>query len=165
MGIEIEGEGTIIQTELSIEEIRDNIAAQVALELSIVWEQIKDLAIIICPKETGALASSIMTESEGGGGAIMAGGEGGGTGTMRVGGGDGDFYNNAIFAGSSDVINSKSGLPTSFYALFVHDGHTMPDGNFYEGVPFLTDAVMAYQDELDTAVDRAMSENDWNTQG
>lgn len=156
MGIEIGGEGTIIQTESDIEEIRDNIEAQIALELDDVWQQILEAAIEMCPKETGALASSIRLEGESGysRGAIGVSGISGG-----------EFYSNSIYAGRADVINPVTGEPTDLYALFVHDGHAMPNGEFYEGVPFLADAVAEYQNELDTAVDRACSENNWNTQG
>lgn len=155
MGISLTDNGSILQTEMSIQEIRDEIEMQVALELDIVWQQILEAAIELCPKETGALASSIRLESESGynRGAISVSGIAGD-----------DFYSSSIFAGRADVINPVSGEPTDLYALFVHDGHAMPNGEFYEGVPFLADAVDEYQDELDTAVDRAMTENGWNRQ-
>lgn len=153
MTVSVFDDGTIAQTEMIVEEIRDNIADQVALELDATWEKIRDYAIMECPKETGALASSIEIENEGGSGAIGVSGISGG-----------DFYSSSIYAGNESVVNPISGKPTSEYALFVHDGHAMPNGEFYEGVPFLADAVAAFQDELDGAVDRAMSENGWNTQ-
>lgn len=152
MSTSISDDGSMQDVEMSLQEIRDNIAQQVALELDIIWEQIKDLAIELCPKETGALASSVEIENEGGSGAIMVSGISGG-----------EFYNSSIFAGNFATSNAQ-GEPTALYALFVHDGHAMPDGSFYEGVPFLEDAVAAYQNELDSCVDRAMSENGWNTQ-
>lgn len=155
MAITIDGEGTIIQTEQDIAEIRDNICQQVALELDATWQKILEAAIEICPKDTGALASSIRIEGESGysRGAIMVSGVA-----------NDDFYSSSIYAGRADVVNPVTGEPTDIYALFVHDGHAMPNGMFYEGVPFLADAVAEYQDELDSAVDRAMSQNNWNTQ-
>jgi len=150
MSTSISDDGTILDTELSLQEIRDNIEAEVALELEAIWEQIKDLAIELCPKETGALASSIMTEDEGGSGAINVMG--------------GEFYSSSISAGSEAIVNPITGKSTAEYALFVHDGHAMPDGMFYEGVAFLADAVAAYEAELEACVDKAMTENGWNAQ-
>jgi hypothetical protein len=153
MSVGITDDGTIEQTELSLAEIRDDIAYEVALRLDEVWIQIKDLAIEICPKESGALAASVEIENQGGSGAIGVSGIAGG-----------DFYSSSIYAGNQTIVNPITGKPTAEYALFVHDGHAMPNGGFYEGVPFLTDAVDAYQAELDACVDRAMSENNWNYQ-
>lgn len=152
MSITISDSGTMEDVELSLQEIRDNIAHEVAMELDIIWEEIRDLAIEMCPKETGALASSIEIENMGGSGAIGVSGISGG-----------EFYNSSIYAGNFATSNAR-GEPTALYALFVHDGHSTPNGGFYEGVPFLVDAIAAYQDELDACVDRAMSENGWNAQ-
>jgi hypothetical protein len=152
MSLDISDNGTLEDVEMSLQEIRDNIERQIALELDIIWEQIRDLAIEMCPKETGALASSIEIENEGGSGAIGVSGISGGL-----------FYNSSIYAGNFATSNAR-GEPTALYALFVHDGHALPNGGFHEGVAFLTDAVAAFQDELDACVDRAMSENGWNTQ-
>lgn len=153
MACTITDDGTIERTELNIMEVRDNIATEVALRLDEVWIQIKAAGIEFCPKESGALASSIEIENQGGSGAIGVSGMAGG-----------DFYSSSIFAGNEDIINPRTGKATAEYALFVHDGHAMPNGGFYEGVPFLTDAVDMYQDELDACVNRAMSENGWNIQ-
>jgi hypothetical protein len=119
-------------------QIRDDLEDEMRTELLAVLEKIKALAIELCPKDTGSLASSVSLEE----------------GTLQA----GDFYNGSIFAGSDDIINPKTKRPTSEYVLFVHEGHLMPDGSFYEGVPFLTEAIMAYEAELDEAVNRAMKE-------
>jgi len=153
MSTSISDDGSFENVELSLQEIRDNIEQQIALELDIIWEQIRDLAIEICPKETGALASSIEIENEGGSGSIGVSGISGG-----------EFYSSSIYAGNESVVNPVTGKTTAEYALFVHDGHAMPNGMFYEGVPFLADAVAAFQAELDACVDKAMSDNSWNTQ-
>ncbi|MGA3110581.1 MAG: hypothetical protein ABSE15_00930 [Candidatus Bathyarchaeia archaeon] len=127
-----------------LENIRDNFPSAVAEELDAVWALIRDKAIELCPKESGALASSIELESEGGSGAVSA--SQGAT-----------IYENAIYAGNDSTFNFD-GQPTSQYAQAVHDGHMMADGSFWEGVPFLEDALDAYESELDSAIDRAMSE-------
>lgn len=155
MAVEITFDGTIDRTIAECEMIPADLIAQIQIELDAIWEKIRDLAIEMCPKDTGALASSIEIESEGGSGAIGVSGISA----------DGDFYSNTIFAGNDEVVNPKTGKPTSFYALFVHDGHAMPNGDIYEGVPFLTEAIDAYQSELDNVVDTAMNELGLNQEG
>jgi hypothetical protein len=156
IGITETDNGTKQRTIQDYEDIRDNLESTIAQEHDIVWQAIKDLAIDLCPKETGALASSIELESEGGSGAI-----GQNKTTSTVGG---DFYSNSIYAGNGSVINPISGKSTAEYALFVHDGHMIGD-IMWEGVPFLTEAVAAYEDELEAAVNRALDELGANTQG
>jgi hypothetical protein len=117
----------------------DDFEEQLASELDAVMEKIRDAAIELCPKDTGALASSITIDNSG----IVSAG---------------DFYGNSISAGSEDVINPKTGKPTSEYASLVHDGHAMRDGTFWEGIPFLTEAFDMYFEELEACVDRAMKE-------
>jgi hypothetical protein len=118
--------------------INDDLESQVAQELQEIMESVRDLAIEYCPKETGALASSISLE----------------TGTIS----SGDFYGCSLYAGSENIVNPISGKPTSEYALLVHDGHMMRDGTFWEGEPFLEDAMMAFESELEAAVGKALQE-------
>lgn len=151
IGITETDDGTKERTKEAIQDISDNLPDAIATELDDIWHKIWDLAIELCPKDTGALASSIEIESEGGSGAI------------GVSGISGDFYTGSIYAGNEEVINPKSGRATSEYALFVHDGHAIGD-MFYEGVAFLADAVAAYQTEIDAAVAKAMSEMGINKQ-
>jgi len=116
-----------------LSEIRDGIEDELKAELDAIGQKILAMAIELCPKDTGALASSISLES----GTIQAG----------------DFAGFSIYAGNDDIINPKTGKPTSEYAGLVHDGHEN-----YEGVPFLVEALMMYEDELSSAVDRALKE-------
>jgi hypothetical protein len=122
----------------ALEEIREGLEEEITNELDSIMQQVKDLAISLCPKDTGALASSISLES----GAISSG----------------DFYGSQIYAGSEDIINPISGKPTSEYAGLVHEGHALRDGSFYEGTPFLTDALSAFENELEECVSRALKE-------
>ena len=131
------------ETEQDLRTLRDDLPTQIALELDEIWQKIKDEAISRCPKESGALASSIELESEGGSGVTGATGNGA------------TIYQNAIYAGNDSTFNF-SGEPTSQYAQSVHDGHMLPNGDFWEGTPFLEDALDAYESELDAAVDAAM---------
>ena len=139
--------GTPCGVKRNLEEFMDNLPDAIALELDAIWAEIKDLAVDLCPLESGALASSIELESEGGSGMV-------GQGAAIEGA---EFYSNAIYAGNDETFNF-SGQPTSQYAQAVHDGHTTTGGDFWEGCPFLEDALDAYDSELESAVDRAMTE-------
>jgi len=137
----------LFELQGDIREIRDNFPDAVCDELDAVWQKIRDMAIDLCPKESGALASSIELENEGGSGR---------TGVSATTQG-GMFYSNSIFAGNDETFNSQ-GQSTSQYVLAVHDGHLLPNGEFFEGTPFLTDAVDAFEDELNQIVDRALAQ-------
>lgn len=127
-----------------IENIRDNLMAMVCDELDEVGLKILAMAISLCPCDTGSLRESIKLDSSGSKAA------------------NSDGYEINISAGD-ETINPKSGKTTAEYAMLIHDGHATKD-IFYEGVPFLTDAVDFYQEELNAIVDRVCSENGWNIQ-
>ena len=131
-----------------IRSLRDDLPNQIALELDEIWQKIKEEAISRCPKESGALASSIELESEGGSGVVSV------SGSAKQGA---VIYSNAIYAGNDETFNFE-GQPTSQYAQAVHDGHMLPDGSFWEGTPFLEDALDMYEDELNNCVNKAMDE-------
>jgi len=111
-------------------------------ELDGVWQDIKNRSIELCPKESGALASSIELESEGGSGTVGA---------------SDTLYTNAIYAGNDQTFNFE-GQPTSQYASAVHDGHMLANGDFWEGCPFLTDALDQYEGALLDAVARGLDQ-------
>jgi hypothetical protein len=138
----------LYETQNDIRSIRDDFPDFLCDELDAIWQSIKDLAVDLCPKESGALASSIELESEGGSGRISSG-------ETAVQGAE--FYSNAIYAGNDSTFNFQ-GQPTSQYAQAVHDGHMLKDGSFWEGTPFLEDALDAYESELESAVDKALSD-------
>jgi hypothetical protein len=120
-------------------QIRDSLEDSIKQELDAIMQKVKESAISLCPKSSGALASSIEIDNSG---------------TVQA----GDFYGNSISAGSPDIINPITGKATSDYALLVHDGHAMPNGSFWEGVPFLTEAYLLYESEIENAIDRALKE-------
>jgi hypothetical protein len=125
--------------------IKDNINEEVAAACEEVWQKIKDAACDLCPVDTGSLRSSIALGSEGGSGTIQASEAN-------------EFYSDTISAGDPSIVNPKSGKGTDEYAIYIHDGHMMRDGTFYEGEPFLEDALMLYEDELIEAVNRALND-------
>lgn len=120
-----------------LEEIRDNLEHQITTELDFIMQKIVARAIEYCPKASGALASSISLVS----------------GTIS----SAEFFDSSIYVGSEDIVNPE-GVPTSQYAASVHDGHALPNGGFWEGVPFLDMAMADYFEELETCVDRALKE-------
>ena len=136
----------MFETEQDIRTLRDDFPDAVAAELDAIWQLIRDKALELVPKESGALASSIELESEGGSGTVSA--------TSAYQGQT--IYSNAIYAGNDETFNFE-GQPTSQYVLAVHDGHMLPNGDFWEGTPFLEDAVDAFEDELNSIVDKALS--------
>lgn len=147
IGLTETDDGTKARTREELQTVSDELPSSVATELDTIWHKIWDLAIELCPKKTGALAVSIELESEYGmSGTISA--------TSLSGG---DFYENSIYAGNDTVINPETGKATSLYAGFVHDGH-MIGHMMWEGVPFLTEAVLYYEEELDAAIDKALDE-------
>lgn len=121
-----------------LRELRDKICKEITDELDLIMEQVKQTAIELCPKDTGALASSISLE----GGAISEGN---------------DFYYASIYAGSPDIVNPKTGKGTDEYALYVEEGH-MIGNTFWEGSHFLEQAMMMFEGELEAAVSRALAE-------
>lgn len=118
-----------------LETIRDNLEPEVAAELARIMLMVQQLAIEMCPKRSGALASSISLEG----------------GTLEKSAGA-DFFETSIYAGNDEIFNSQ-GQPTSQYALFVHDGTS-------EQPPqeFLTNAIDAFSDEINACVAKAMRE-------
>src|SRR5208283_43574 len=90
--------------------IRDELPSLIAQELDNIWAKIRDMAVSMCPVESGALASSIELESEGGNGVKNASYQGA------------EIYSNSIYAGNNETFNFD-GQPTSQYAAAVHDGH------------------------------------------
>lgn len=119
--------------------IRDSLCEQIINELDAIMEQVKADAISLCPKDTGALASSINLT----GGAISS---------------SSNFYEASIYAGDENIINPKTGKPTSEYAQLVEEGHEMRDGSFWEGSEFLSQAMQMHEAELEACVDRALKE-------
>jgi hypothetical protein len=127
------------EVKRQLEEIRDGLCEEITNEIDAIMEKVKQTAIMMCPKVTNALASSISLT----GGAISAG-------SM--------FYEASISAGDESIVNPISGKPTSEYAELVESGHVMRDGMFWSGIPFLEDAMMAFEDELSACVEKGLKE-------
>lgn len=121
-----------------LEKMRDGICQEITDELDNLMLEAQRIAYDMCPKDTFALANSITIGS----GVISSGS---------------DFYNATLGAGD-ETINWKTGKMTAEYALYVHDGHVMPNGEFWEGVPFLMDGMNYIESQLEACVNRALAE-------
>lgn len=120
-----------------------------------VWTKIYEMALSLCPVDTGSLVSTIRLIS--GGDLTENSGETIGGGLPMVGEGA-SIYNGIITVGDPTVVNPKNHQPTSVYANMVHDGHFNSGGGYIQGVPFLTDAIDAYEGELMEAIEDALHE-------
>jgi hypothetical protein len=114
-----------------------------------VWQKIFDLAFILCPVDTGTLQSTI---------ALVLNEPAKGWTSYSYGGGNKaiTIYDATIVAGD-DSITRPDGYPC-IYAQWVHDGHYTPWGTWVEEQPFLEMAIMAYEGELQQAIERVMRE-------
>jgi len=135
--------GTKALMKKKLKKMKESVDQAIAGELNLVWANILNDAIRFCPKETGALASTIKI-IEG-----MLGGLGMGRMVGKA------VFDRTIIAGDATIINPKSGIPV-IYASWVHDGHIMPDGTFWGGIPFLTEALANNEGDLMKAVERAL---------
>jgi len=106
-----------------------------------VLKDIKETAKYYCPKDTHALANSIRlikNDSEQKLDKSLAKSK--------------SILNYTFIAGNPNKKNSK-GKPIN-YGAFIHDGHFMPSGRRYSGVPFFKLALEVHREELDEAIDK-----------
>jgi len=139
-------DGTKGRVKQTIKEIGEGLSDEVRKELEEIWAKIEEAAKDLCPIDTGALVSTIQSV-ESGGGAISA--------TSMT---SNEVFNKSLIAGDESVVNKKTGKSTAEYAGLVHDGHATRDGIMWYGVPFLTEALMMYEEELQAAIDKALKE-------
>jgi hypothetical protein len=140
-------DGTKRQCQKALENTQKSITRSNALqrELDRVWEQIRLDAIEICPKQFGDLSRTIRVVNISTD--IM---EGVWSRTKEV-----AIYNKSIVAGDESLPHSVRNQ-NIIYASWVHDGHKMPDGSFWAGVPFLTLAIAKNEGDLEKAIDNAL---------
>ena len=109
------------------------------LQLELFWQKLVEDAYALCPKETGALADTIRTETNpvetAGGFERIA--------TVH------QLINKRLVAGGQ----FKKGKFVN-YAQAVHDGHVSPTGKFVPPQPFLEDAIAMNSAELDRIIKR-----------
>lgn len=143
IGIFESDNGTKAECRKKLEKFQETLPEEIRKRLDMVWDKIWNDAIMLCPIETGALAASIK---------VIEGGMGGFLGGIVA----FPIYDKTIVAGDIAVTNPKTNIPTSEYALLVHDGHPTKGGGFVSANPFLLDALRMNEAELMEAVDEAM---------
>ena len=145
--IEEDDAGTKKKAKDAIKKLKDDLkdGTIIAKELDKVWKRIRNDAKMMCPKDTGLLASTIRISK------LPSGAMIGGLSRVK----DVTIFDKTIVAGDMTKINRKSGKPCD-YAVWVHDGHKLRDGSFWSGVPFLSEAIAMHEDELEKAIQRAL---------
>lgn len=140
-------DGTKKKTREALVRTRDDFAKGtiIANELEKVLRRVRNTAYERCPKVTGTLANTIRITR------IPMGTMTGGWSQMK----SITIFNMSIIAGDLMTMNPITGKPCD-YATWVHDGHNMRDGNFWGGIPFLTEAFAQHNQEVNKAIDRAL---------
>ncbi len=148
-GIEEDDDGTKQGIVDSLNETNEKLIEEAQEKLSAVWQKILDTAIMLCPIDTGTLQSTIrLIEGDSTPEGASYTPEGGG-GEKAV-----TIFNGTIIAGDEN-ITKPDGSPC-IYAEWVHDGHFDRSGRWVEGQPFLEEAILEHEAELDEAINEVM---------
>jgi hypothetical protein len=149
IGIEEDDAGTKRGIIDNLEETKEKLIEEAQSRLSDVWQKIFDTAFMLCPVESGTLQSTIeLIEGDSTSEGASYTPEGGG-GEKAV-----TIYNSTIIAGNAG-ITKPDGTPC-IYAEWVHDGHFNRGGTWVEGQPFLEDAILEHEAELDQAINEML---------
>ncbi len=134
----------------NVNQINDKLIEEAQAKLQAVWQKILDTAIMLCPVDTGTLQGTVrLIEGDSTPEGASYTPEGGG-GEKAV-----TIYDSTIIAGDENVTK-PDGSPC-VYAEWVHDGHFSKSGRWIEAQPFLEDAILEHEDELDEAIDDVMN--------
>jgi hypothetical protein len=117
--------------------------------LSDIWQKIFDYAFILCPVETGTLQSTLRLITNEPASEWTSYSGGGGNKVLTV-------FDSSIMVGDESV-SRPDGYPC-IYGQWVHDGHFTPWGTWVEAQPFLEDAVLAFESELEEAIQKVTHE-------
>lgn len=139
--------GTKRQTREALQKTRDNFkkGKDIEFELTKVWNKVKEDAYDGCPKDTVSLASTIRVVK------IPLGQLSSAWSRIK----EITMFDRSIVAGDITKINPKTKRPVD-YAVFIHDGFTRKNGRFYNGVPFLSNALALNSEEINRAIERAL---------
>ena len=151
IGIEEDDNGSKKALADSLSASQTQLVEDAQSKLDEVWDKIYETALMLCPVDTGTLLSTIK---------IVQGDSGTPEGSSYTPEGSGGeeaitIYDSTIMAGDESVINPKSGMPC-IYAQWVHDGHLTRGGTITEPQPFLEDAILEHEAELDEAINDMM---------
>lgn len=136
--------GTKKKTLEKMKQLSSYLNVYVAYELDKIWKDVEDDARIMCPFETGSLRDTIRTIKSPIG---QLTGNWSRVKEVKV-------FDRTLVAGDETKSNYKTGRPVN-YATWVHDGHNMRDGSFWEGVPFLAEALAKNDGKIMRAIENA----------
>jgi hypothetical protein len=114
-------------------------------ELEKVWDKIYRETVSTCPFDTGTLVGTIK---------MATGSKAGEQMDTSSSGLNKTIFNGTIVVGDDAVLHPNTGIPTSWYAIWVHDGSIYVDGR-----PFLTEAFLKYEQELEDAIKNAIDKS------
>jgi hypothetical protein len=129
-----------------LEEDNKKLNKDIQGSLDEVWDKIFEAAIMLCPIDSGTLLSTIRIVKNSPD-ILLSGGIGGFPKAITI-------YDSTIIAGD-EAVTRPDGYPC-IYAQWVHDGHFTPWGTWVPPQPFLTDAILMYEKELEDAVIRVI---------
>ena len=133
-------DGTKEKTQRELSQIKKKLPHESRQKFDEIMEKVLMTALQLVPIDTGALASSIR---------IVEGALGGASGNIK----EVLIFDKTIIAGDEMLINPKTGKPVN-YAMYVHDGYSLPDGGWKDGTYFLTMAISQHYQELEEAINR-----------
>lgn len=141
--------GTKSRLQSDLKEFHEKFNDEVRSALEDVWDKIYEEAVVNCPVDTMSLVGTIKLVT----GDVL--GQQVSNSTIIGSGMSMTLFNGTILVGDDAVINPKNNIPTSWYAIWVHDGHFNRDGVWVEGQPFLSDAFDKYEAELNAVMAKA----------
>jgi len=151
IGLEESDGGTKKQVSDNLGKVSGQLNAELSERLEKIWNDIYNDAIANCPVDTGSLVGTIKLDVDAGN--LQA--SGAGIDIMSTGMSE-NIFNGTITAGDDAVVNPINKIPTSWYAIWVHDGHYTVDGVWVPEQPFLENALAAHEAELEQAMDEAL---------
>jgi hypothetical protein len=149
IGIKETDNGTKRRTIGQIADFQKKFDNETRQGLENVWNKIYEDAVANCPVDTMSLVGTIKLVTGDKAGQQVLNSTIIGSGMSQT------VFNGTITVGDDAVINPKNGIPTSWYAIWVHDGHWDAGGKWVAGRPFLSDAFDKYEAELMAAIAKA----------
>lgn len=141
--------GTKKRTQKDLKDFMNKLTKDGKAGLEDVWGKIYEEVVANCPVDTMSLVGTIKLVTGDTVGQQVPNSFISTTGMSET------IFNGTITVGDDAVINPKNNIPTSWYAIWVHDGHFNRDGRWVEGIPFLSDAFDKYEAELNAVMAKA----------
>ncbi len=149
IGLNETDNGTKRRLQSDLQSFHRKFDNETRMALEDVWQKIYEEAVANCPVDTMSLVGTIKLVTGDSAGQQIP------TSNIIASGMSMTLFNGTITVGDDAVVNPKNNIPTSWYAIWVHDGHFNRDGRWVNGQPFLSDAFDKYEAELNTALSKA----------